>query len=65
VPTPVGLGLSASATTVAPGASTTISATVVNFSNDAAELTDAPGLTLPGGPVRDRPASASRQLTGG
>ncbi len=49
VPTPVGETLSAASTTLAPGASTTVTATVVNFSGRPVRLTDTTGLTEPVG----------------
>lgn len=65
VPTPVGLGLTASATTVAPGATITVTATVVNFSTAKVNVTDTPGLTLPAGWSATVQKAMPNQLTKG
>lgn len=49
VSSPAGLQLSSGATTLAPGASTTVTASVVNFSAKKVRLADTPGLTEPVG----------------
>ena len=49
VSSPAGLALSSDETSVAPGASTTVTATIVNFSAQTVKLSDSPGLAQPVG----------------